>query len=61
MKNVLLKKAKGKDFTKCEECGVDLPEGKAEMHHTKYEGATINDIKIVCHPCNMKPENRFLK
>lgn len=30
----------GKDFTRCEQCGNDIPAGKAKVHHTKYDGAT---------------------
>lgn len=49
----------GKQFDKCEECGVFL-KGEFELHHTKYENATIFDLEVVCHKCNMQPENKGL-
>ena len=51
----------GKKFDKCEQCGNPIPKGKFEIHHTKYEGATIYDLQVVCHKCNTKSENRGLK
>lgn len=56
----LLKKM-GKDFTKCEQCKADLKGKRYEIHHSKYEGATIYDLQIVCPKCNHAPENRYLK
>lgn len=59
-------KSRGRKFNKCEECGKKLPKklsnGKRgfELHHTKYEGATINDLMIVCHGCNALTKNRGL-
>lgn len=50
----------GRDFSKCEMCGGEIKEGKAELHHTKYKGATYYDLLIVCHKCNTQPENRGL-
>lgn len=47
----------GRDFSKCELCGK---EGRTTLHHTRYEGATIKDIQIVCYRCNLKQENKFL-
>lgn len=56
---VLFKK-QGKDFYTCEMCGKKSKK-KLDIHHTKYENATINDLKIVCHKCNTQPENKFLQ
>lgn len=50
----------GRDFTQCELCPASIPEGEYEIHHTKYEGATYYDLRIVCSPCNHKPENLLL-
>jgi hypothetical protein len=49
------------DFNTCEQCKCYIPDGKFQIHHTKYEGATFLDLQIVCQPCNLKPENRFLE
>lgn len=57
---VQLLKKMGKDFTKCEQCGNELPPGKAKVHHTKYDGATLYDLEVICHKCNLKPENKGL-
>lgn len=53
-------KSQGRNFTKCEFCGHHMPEGDAELHHEKYENASIRDIKIVCHRCNTQEVNRRL-
>jgi len=53
-------KQDGRDFSKCELCGDPISEGKHQLHHTKYEGATYRDIKIVCASCNQRPENKLL-
>jgi len=50
----------GKDFKNCEECGVSLYRKKWHIHHTKYDGATLYDLMIVCVKCNMAPHNRRL-
>jgi hypothetical protein len=50
----------GRDFTKCELCGEKIPEGKFDLHHTKYEGAALDDILIVCRACNTSRANKFL-
>lgn len=47
----------GRDFTTCEYCDKDILNGKYELHHTKYEGATYYDLMIVCRSCNRIPEN----
>ena len=52
-------KSQGRDFSKCELCGAKLK--KPVIHHTKYEGATMNDIQIICQSCNLKKENTGLK
>lgn len=49
-----------RNFRKCEYKGCDIPKGKYEIHHTKYEGATIYDLQIVCRKCNAAYENRRL-
>ena len=49
----------GRDLTTCELCGKHLK--KPEFHHTKYDGATIYDLMVVCHSCNMLGENRNLQ
>lgn len=46
-----------RDFTKCELCGAAIPDGKFDLHHTKYEGAGYKDMLIVCKKCNHAPEN----
>jgi hypothetical protein len=38
----------------CAQCGVT---GKMDVHHTKYEGATIYDLEFVCRKCNTSPRN----
>lgn len=53
-------KQQGREFDKCEWCGEPFKDGKYQLHHTKYEGATIDDLMIVCQPCNLIPQNRFL-
>jgi hypothetical protein len=53
-------KRDGRDFNQCELCPVYIPDGKYEIHHTKYEGATYYDLRIVCSSCNHKPENCLL-
>jgi hypothetical protein len=54
-------KRMGRDFTKCEWCGKPLKDGKFQLHHTKYEGATVDDLMIICQQCNLIPQNRFLE
>lgn len=41
--------------TKCELCGVVTT--NYEIHHTKYEGATFQDLLVVCRSCNRLKEN----
>ena len=41
--------------TLCELCeGIAMP---FEIHHTKYEGATYYDLRVVCRSCNRITEN----
>lgn len=49
----------GRSFDKCEECGST--KGKMVMHHPKYVGATLQDLKIICQSCNTKARNRNLE
>jgi len=44
----------------CFECGVRLNNKTRQIHHLKYEGATIRDLRFGCHECNMKPKYRGL-
>ena len=48
----------GKDFNKCEQCGVTGK--KLDIHHTKYDGATVYDLQLVCRSCNLSSDNRLL-
>lgn len=43
---------RGKDRYTCERCGDHQTES-CEIHHTKYEGATIYDLQYVCRSCNL--------
>lgn len=54
-------KLMGRRFDRCEWCDKKLKDGKWQLHHTKYEGATIDDLMIVCQQCNLIPANRFLE
>ena len=51
-----LMREEGRDFGICELCDQKT-KGNFEIHHTKYEGATYYDLKIVCRSCNKIPEN----
>jgi hypothetical protein len=48
----------GKDPNLCELCGKA---GKMDIHHTKYDGATLYDLVFACRRCNTQTENRGLK
>lgn len=50
----------GRDFGVCELCDSLIPPKKFVLHHTKYDGATIKDIRIACQKCNLLPENCHL-
>jgi hypothetical protein len=54
-------KREGRNFTQCELCTVRIPKGHHEIHHTKYEGATYYDLRIVCRSCNKLPTNMNLE
>lgn len=41
----------GKDPYLCEICGEPQTK-KCDVHHTKYEGATIYDLRYACRSCN---------
>lgn len=49
----------GKDLNMCELCGEAT--ATPEVHHTKYDGATLDDLVIACRKCQMQPENVGLK
>lgn len=49
----------GRDWYTCGLCGKDLSY-RGFIHHTKYDGATIYDLLIVCRSCNTLPENQLL-
>lgn len=49
----------GKKFNKCELCGKSIKQ--FDIHHTRYVGATICDLLIVCRRCNTQQENRYLQ
>lgn len=42
----------GKDPHVCEIC-LERQERVCDIHHTKYEGATIYDLQYVCRSCNL--------
>lgn len=50
----------GHDIHVCQQCGKrqDLP---CVIHHTKYQGATFNDLRLVCYGCNNLSENQHLQ
>lgn len=48
----------GKSFTRCEQCGIETD--KLEIHHTKYEGATVYDLQLLCRSCNLSGRNLYL-
>ena len=51
-----LMQKEGRNFDICELCKQET-RGNFEIHHTKYNGATYYDLRIVCRSCNKKPEN----
>lgn len=51
-----LMEQKGLNPKVCGLCG--LPQfKKCDIHHTKYEGATLDDLMFVCRKCNTAPRN----
>jgi hypothetical protein len=57
---LFLMRQERRDFSRCELCPALIPNGEYEIHHTKYEGATYCDLRIVCRSCNKKAENCLL-
>lgn len=57
---IAMMEQEGRDFEQCELCPARIPPGKFQLHHTRYDGATYKDIKIVCRSCNQKAENKLL-
>lgn len=57
---LFLMEQEARDFTECELCGREIAADEFEIHHTRYEGATYYDLRIVCRSCNRKEENLFL-
>lgn len=49
----------GKDSHFCEIC-EEKQEVPCDIHHTKYEGATIYDLQYVCRSCNLSYVNTGL-
>jgi hypothetical protein len=47
---------RGLDPYKCSDCGRRMKK-KCDIHHTKYDGATIYDLAFVCRRCNTSPRN----
>jgi 5-methylcytosine-specific restriction endonuclease McrA len=43
---------KGQDPNVCFECGDKLTEVTRQIHHLKYDGATIADLRFGCSRCN---------
>lgn len=55
----LLVDHRGLDPFTCGECG-ERQTRKCDIHHTKYEGATLFDLMFVCRTCNLAPRNKGL-
>lgn len=56
---IALMENEGRDFDICEIC-LESTQGKWEIHHTKYLGATYSDLQLVCRSCNRKYDNIYL-
>ena len=41
----------------CMQCGK---QGKTDIHHTRYDGATLYDLEFICHKCNTQQANKLL-
>lgn len=54
-----LTKARGDDPHTCAICGVHSDK-ELTIHHTKYQGATIEDLVFACWNCQMHPVNKGL-
>jgi hypothetical protein len=46
----------GLDPYVCSDCGRRFKK-KCDIHHTKYDGATIYDLVFLCRRCNLAPRN----
>lgn len=57
---LFLMRREGRDFSTCELGGEGIPDDEFEIDHTKYEGATYYDLRIVCRSCNKRRENILL-
>ena len=53
---IAMMKQEGRSFENCELCGAPT-NGRPEIHHTKYDGATYYDLRITCSKCNHAPIN----
>lgn len=51
-------KLMGKQLNKCEDCSIIS--NNLDIHHTKYDNATVYDLRLVCRACNLKMNNRHL-
>ena len=49
----------GKDPHTCEIC-KEIQDTPCDIHHTKYEGATVYDLQFVCRSCNLSWANKGL-
>lgn len=47
---------RGLDPHVCSDCGAQSKQ-MHDIHHTKYEGATIYDLAFLCRKCNTSPRN----
>lgn len=47
---------RGLDPCLCSDCGRRSAQ-KCDIHHTKYEGATIYDLEFICRRCNTSRRN----
>lgn len=50
---------RGLDPHLCGICGIKQLK-VCDMHHTKYDGATIYDVIFACHACNVAREQKGL-
>lgn len=51
----LLTETLNKDPSVCGLCGEKC---KTMIHHTKYDGATLYDLLLICNSCNNLKANR---
>lgn len=49
----------GKDPHWCEYCWEEQSR-RCEIHHERYAGATLYDLRFLCRRCQMQPENKNL-